>query len=126
MQRLNDSNFKYRKTICVLVSGLNYTVSLALCKANGMNFYSIVTVEDYNQLVAFGNMVYGPGALLKLGGQQASNGTWFVYTPDPTPLHPSAIPSTVNGPCLQYAYDLPNKTRTVPCSTGGQIFCEFV
>lgn len=109
MQRLNDSNFKYRKTICVLVSGLNYTVSLALCKANGMNFYSIVTVEDYNQLVAFGNMVYGPGALLKLGGQQASNGTW-----------------TVNGPCLQYAYDLPNKTRRVPFSTGGQIFCEFV
>ena len=80
-----------------------------------MNMYSIVTQQDYDELLAFGNANYGcAGCTLKIGGQQESNGTWFVYTPDAVPPYSSAI-STSGVSCLQFTNNVPSKLRGPSC-----------
>lgn len=92
-----------------------------------MILFAIVTSEDFNQITNFILAQYPYGSTFKINGNQAANGTWFVYNPTAKPLFSTAIPSSVAGTCLQFRRDVvPSRTIGVPCNTGSYIICEYI
>lgn len=94
-----------------------------------MNLFAIETAEDYNQLLAYGTASYGVGGTLKINGQQAANGSWFLNmnTTNVKPLYSGAVPTDITGPCLLYtgsSYTV--RTKGVNCSHLSHSFCEYV
>lgn len=97
------------------MGGLDYTAATLRCRSAGMNLYSVTNALDWTILKAF-----FPGGAMRIDGLQATNGTWYVYNPNPVPLYSLAIPGS--GPCLAFA----GGTFGIECSVACTYICEFV
>ena len=124
-----NTNGAYTKTACIHTANVNYEGNLAACKAMNMNLFIIETAEDLTQLLALGTSFYGPNHFLRVNGQLAANGTWFVNpnTTDVKPLFSGAIPTNITGSCLVFTSELvPTRTKSIDCSFITHAFCEFI
>lgn len=126
--KIYNSNNNYIKTICVLAEGFNFPGASEVCGTYGMKLYAVSNADDFNGLISFSNSIWpNRGASLHIDGRRLSDGSWVVNNPNEVPLYSGAIPTVIEGPCLQFTKLTSGDTFTgANCeSVSSFSFCEF-